>query len=235
MYGVLEIEQILQVNDKTRIDASKTYTVKGEAAITVVEIEPYTGAGYVTVSGVGITARDWYLDYQYPTAGLKTISLRVTTNAAPEVFTKTILVLTEADDRLFSSDNDLVQHEPDIMKWLRAGRNSWLDYHRRSQGLILDWLAQARIFDQNGDRLTKVSILVIEDIKNLSIYWTLGNIFLSLSNKPDDVFRAKSEMYFSLVADYKSTGRIQFDYNNDGELNDSEKNYDLKSFRIVRR
>jgi hypothetical protein len=187
------------------------------------------------VSGVGIQPRDWFLDTQYSSAGSKTVSLRVTTDGAPQVFTKTVLVLSEVDDHLFSSDNDLVQHEPDIMKWLRAGRNSWLDYHRRSQALILDWLAQARIFDAKGDRLTKASILVIEDIKNLSIYWTLANIFLSLSNKPDDVFRAKADLYFGLVADYKNTGRIQFDWNNNGLVDEIEKHYDLKSFKMVRR
>jgi PKD repeat protein len=235
MFGVIELEPVVQENDKTRIDCSKSYVVKGDSPITLVEVEPYAGAGFITVSGVGITAKDWLLDYQYSSSGSKVVTLRLTNLGGTETFTKTINVVTAAVDKLFSSDQDLVQHEPDIMKWIRPGRNSWIDYHRKTQSMILDWLANARIFDQDNARLTKDSILVTDDVKGLSIYWTLSNIFHSLSNKVDDVFSIKAKDYDAMVFEYKQAGRIQFDWNNNAELDTVEKYQDMKSFTMVRR
>jgi hypothetical protein len=233
IFGNLELEAIVQVNDKTRLNAAKSFISKDEAAITLVEIDP-DGSGYITVSGVGLTFKDWFIDWQYSTSGTKTVSLRITTNGAPVVFTKTISVLTAAQDLLWSSDQDLARHEQDILKWVTNGRNSFLDIHRKVQGLILDWLDSIRMHKEDGSRLEKEDILVTTDVNLISTYWALSVIFQNLSNKPDDTFAVKSKLYEKLKEAVKARGRIQVDLNDNGEI-DSDEGQDLVSMRLIKR
>jgi hypothetical protein len=233
IFGVLELEDTLQVDDKTRLSGVKSFVSKDNAAITLVEIEPHSGDGFKQVSGTGLTAKDWYLDWQYTTAGTKSVSIRITAGTT-QTFTATLVVTSVADDKLWSSDKDLVGYEPDILKWVRPGRNSFLDMHRAAQRLILDWIYSQRIYNEQNEKLTKNDILVTDDVKQLSIYWTLYLIWKGMSNKPDDVFNQKAADYLKMVNLQKNSGRIQADFNGDGEISPTE-NTDMRSYRLVRR
>ena len=105
----LILENIVQENDKTRLDATKSFISKDEAAVTLVEIEPYTGAGYIDVTGT--SSKDWYLDWSYPTDGNKTVTVRITTDGGPVSSSKTIWIIDSVDDNLFSYDQDLTAIE----------------------------------------------------------------------------------------------------------------------------
>lgn len=233
IFGYLELESIVQVNDKTRLSAVKSYKTIDESAITKVEIEPESGAGFIQVSTT-TNNKEYYLDWQYATNGTKTVSLKITTNSSPVTITKDILVVTALEDKLWSSDSDLVLHEPDILKWVPQGRNSFLDVHRKSQSAILEWLDAIRIHRTDGTRLEKQDLLVTQDVKELSIYYTLHFIFAGISNKIDDVFYQKAKSYMDLVDMTKGRGRIQADLNQNAVIDDGEKQ-DLKSFRMIRR
>ena len=235
IFGNLELEETLQVNDKTRLNGSKSYISKDEAAVTLVRIKPEASGSYIQVSGTGLTAKDWYLDWQYSTAGAKVVSIEITTNGAAQEFTKNITVLLAADDMLWSSDQDLVQIEPDILKWVRPGRNSFLDMHRKSQQEILFWLDEQRIWDVDGNRFVKADLLDNLEVKKLSIYWTLQLIFFGLSNQPDDVFMAKAKIYESKCKEAKNRGRLLIDFDKDDVLDSDVDSYEMRSMRLVRR
>lgn len=233
IFGILELEDIVQVNDKTRLSGTKSYISKDEAAVTLVRIEPEATAGYVTVTGSSY--KDWYLDWQYATNGTKTVTIEITTDGAPQTFTKDIEVRTAAEDALWSSDADLIQFEQDLMKWTRPGRASFLDFHRKAQQEILFWLDEQRIWDDQGERFEKEDLIDTQEVKRLSINWTLKLIFFSLSNQTDDVFFNKSKYYESQAQTAQNRGRLLIDYNKDGELDIESDNYEMRSMRLLRR
>jgi uncharacterized Fe-S cluster-containing radical SAM superfamily protein len=101
IFPKLKTESIVQVNDKTRIDARDTFLSPDEAAITLLEIQAEIGGQFLDVTGTS------YIDWQYDTAQEETITLRVTTDSTPVTITKTLTVISASDDNLFSSDADL--------------------------------------------------------------------------------------------------------------------------------
>ena len=68
IFGNLHLEEKVQVNEKTRIDCTKSF-ISDEAAISLVRIKPEDGGSFVTVTS------DKYLDWAYETAGTKTATL----------------------------------------------------------------------------------------------------------------------------------------------------------------
>ena len=226
----IELEDTVQVNDRTRIDATKSFVSKGEAAVTLVEID-VDGGGYVDVTGT--TSDDWYTDVEFATAGTKTISVRLTTDGAPITETKDIEVLTAAVDALFSIDSDLQSHEADILKWIPVGRNTFLREHRRAQNLILDELARDRIYKRDGTALLKSDIVDILEVKEWSTFLTLTIIFQGISNAIDDVFAQKAVIYKTKAIDRKRSF-LRADFSGDGIVNVTE-GADMVSIRIVRR
>lgn len=234
IFGNIETEATVQVNDKTRINCTKTFLSKDEAAITLVRIKPSGTDSFITVSGVTPLYKDFFLDWEYATAGQKVITLEITTDGSPVEYLAAIDVVSVADDKLLSSDKDLTAVEPDILKWVPQGRNSFLNVHRKSQQLILDWLDSIRIWRNDGSKLTKADLSLTDDLKQLSIYTTLELIYMGISNKVDDVFLAKSREYRGKALDIKNRGRIQADFDGNGTL-DSNDSVDMRSFNLVRR
>jgi hypothetical protein len=226
------LEDIVQVNDKTRINCTKSYVTKDEAAITLVEIEPESGAGFVDVTGS--KNLDWFLDYQFATDGVKTVSCRITTDGVPVTFTKEIEVITEADDKLFSNDFGLVKHKSDIMKYLPEGKNSYLYLHRRAQEMIVRWVDDMGYRDDNGDKLTKDAFVDITEVSEWSIFTVLALIMDDLSNSVGDNFNLEYLKFKEKARMASDRAVLRLDLNGDGNISDGEA-INMSSVRIVRR
>lgn len=219
-------EEKVQVDDMTRIDATRTFLSPDEAAITLVEIEPEASAGYVAVTS------DKYLDWAYATAGEKTATVRVTTDGAPTTKEITLTVVSEADDRLFSNDKDIISHEADIYRFLREGRASFLDFHRVAQKMILDDLDQRGLVDSNGNKLTALDIFDLEEVKEWSRYLALSLIFKSVQGEVDDVYSIKAQSYMNMADKQRTRTTVRLDTNQDGSV---DSRPDFFSGRLVRR
>ena len=63
LFPVLEIEKAVQVNDKTRLSASKSFVSKGATAISTLTIKP--GADETAISVFSTDPKNWYLDWQF--------------------------------------------------------------------------------------------------------------------------------------------------------------------------
>lgn len=233
IFGNLELEAVVQTNDKTRLDASKSFIPKGGETVNHVKISPETGVALINVHAAG-NPKDWHLDWEYTTAGTKTVTLEIKAGPTTSTFTKTIEVITPEADKLLSKDSDLIQFEPDILKWLPAGKNTFNNIHRISQALILDWLDSIRIWRTDGSKLTKNDISLTDDLKQLSVYMTLELIFMGISNRQDDVFLNKARQYGQKALLVQARGRIQADFNGNGTL-DKGEGADLRSLTLVRR
>ncbi len=227
IFGNLELEQIVQVDDKTRLDATKSYVTTDEAAITLLEIEPFAADGFVDVT----TNR--FLDFQYSTDGDKVISLRITTDGAPELFTKTLTIISVADDKLFSSDSELLPYEPRILEWVRDGRNSFLDVHHAAQDRILGWLDEHRIWAVDGTRLDKDNVTDTQEFNDWSKFMVLRLIHEGISNATDDIFHEKALRYGEMESKARNRAAIRLDRNEDGTTDEFKT--DLRSFGLFRR
>lgn len=233
IFPVVHLDEVIQINEKTRIDCSQSFVSKGTVAITKVEVEPEASAGYIDVYNVD--SGEWYLDWVYLTAGTKTVSVKITAGTT-ETVTKTLSVVSVASDALFSSDNTLKAIEPDIMKWLPDGKSSWNFAHRRAQEIILNTLYKNRIYTTDGSKLTKAEVLDVSEVSDWSTYLVLGMIFNGISNAVDDVFSRKSALYNSKAHEAQNLAFnvLKLDYDKSGTLTNGEK-YDLRSGSMIRR
>lgn len=219
-------EETLQVDDRTRIDARKSFITEDEAAITLVEIEPEASGGFIDVTSKK------YLDWQYDSEGDKVATVRITTDGSPTAQTATITVVTAASDALFSSDAELVVNESEIMNFTRNGRNSFLDKHREAQSLIVNYLDHNRIWDSTGERLTKSAIVDVDEVREWSKYLTLQLIFEDLSNQIGDIFDKKAAKYRAMAERESERSVLRLD-------TDGDSTTDYKKFttgvRVTRR
>ncbi len=64
IFKVLELEDAVQTEDKTRLNASKTFVSKTSPAISAVDIKPGLDGSYANVF-VASQTQEWYLDWQF--------------------------------------------------------------------------------------------------------------------------------------------------------------------------
>lgn len=233
IFPIIECDDLVQLNDKFRIDCTKSYISKGEPAVTLVEIEPHTGDGFIAVTGSPVLSKNWYLDWQYASAGTKTATVRITTSGAPVTFTKTIEAITSVTDKLFSSDQDLVSKEHNILKYVPEGRSSFKYIHREAQKQILEWLYTNGYRKYDGSRITVDEVIETENIKYWSMNLALRLIFQDISNQPDDVFDKKSKLYQNDEHKWRENIALKFDLDGDG-IQGANEGFNMTSRGLIR-
>ena len=224
----VKFEEIVQIDDMTMIDVSRTFATQDEGTLLSIKIKP----DLVNFSSLEFTiTNEKKLKYAYNTSGEKTVSIEVQTSVSTKTITKTITALTVAEDRLFSNDSDLVKHENGIFKFLREGRTSYLDKHREAQNEILRHLDRERVTKKDGSKLTKLEIFDVEDVRDWSKYLVLYYILNSNKSEVGDVFDDKAKDYLQLSITSRASAMLRLDLDQDG----AAENYDLLSTRIFRR
>lgn len=221
IFGVLESDPIVQIGDKVRLKAERSFVSKDEAAITLIEIEPEAASGFVDVTGNDST--DWYLDWAY--AGISrtvTVSLRIATDGPPITSTIDVSILTAAEDMLFSSDANLLRYETEIMELLPDGYSSFNFTHRKAQTMILDWLTEEGYRADGNAKITKELILDNDEVRKWSEGLALKIIYNDNSNSVDDKYREKSIDYNLVAVDARTRSTFYFDKNADGTITDGE-------------
>lgn len=204
IFAVLQTDHVVQVGDKTRLDASSSFA-SPVAAITKFEIKPTAEGEFIEVS----PDQPW-LDWIYTEAGQLTPSVRVTTGdgetAATGLGMTEITVLTEEDDRLFSSDSDLKGVVPLIYRYLPDGRASFKYAHRASQEIILDRINR-RV--KSGAWLSAEAVANIEQVRQWSKYLTLASIYAAAQIAKDDFFFQEQARFANTASKYESDAYIE--------------------------
>lgn len=137
-------------------------------------------------------------------------------------------------DRLFSNDGDLVSIYSDVLRYLRPGRNTFLDMHRQAQENIMNWFEENGYTDYLGDKITKHNIVDVDELNNWSQFETLQLIFRDLVKSNDDEFYINLRNEFIKKAN-KARQRVilYFDYDNDGKAERGET-MQIRSGRFYR-
>ncbi len=227
-FPVLTFENTVQVDDKTRLDATKSFVTLDES-VTDIEIEPEAGAGYVSIYQVN--EERWFLDWAYDLDGNKVVSLRLTTDMGTTTKTYNISVLSVADDALFSSDNDLFPFEPKLDKYLPLGKSSFLYAHRASQAKILAYLDEQQIWKADGTRFTKQDIVDKEEFQRWSLFQTLLIIFEGSQLAVGDIFDEKRKEYENEMRQARNRSALRLDFNGNGNT----EAITIRAARFVRR
>lgn len=236
LFPVINVEDVVQSLDKTRIDASKSFKTQDHAAITQVRIRASSTDPWVIVAS-GANAENsklWYLDWVYSTTGSKTCEVEFTAGSV-ETGTGLIVVVSAASENLFSKDTDLIAEEPDVLKYIKAGRASFIDLHRRAQKQILDTIYKSRIFNEDETKVTAAEVLDVEEIRLWSRYLVLKYIFTGISNVPGDIFESKRNYYAGLEHQNMQLAMnvLKLDFNKNDELENSER-IDNRTISVVR-
>ncbi len=230
LFPLLDLEPTVQVGDKTRLDASKSFVTADQDSLSSILIDPTGSAGFIDVT------ETQYLDWAYAASGTFNVKLKILAGAASAsaMIQHSISIVTEAQDKLFSNDADLRLHEFDILKWVPDGRATFKDMHRRAQIIIIQWLSKEGYVRVNDIPFTKTDIIDIEEVKQWSTYITLRLIFEGLSNATDDIFHVKSTRYFEMEQNWRDRAILRIDVDGDGIVNPGE-GVDPRSGFIARR
>lgn len=230
IFGIIKCDEKVFTGDKLRIDVSESFLAPALTFATIShEVSVDGGVTYYNASAKK------YVDWMFSTAGVKTITLRVsTTEPANQTFTKTITVLDLTTQKLFSNDSDLYQYESEINQYLPKRWSSWNLVHLKAQDWIIDWLDESRQRKSSGAKYTIDDIMDLKQVSQLSCYKTLEFIYESNVNIAGDLFSIKKEKYSSLVSKHANRNFIALDYN-DNDLADVGENIDLFSGSLIRR
>lgn len=167
--------------------------------------------------------------------GIKIVTVSIENQASESASTKAyVSIYNESGDALYSNDSLLTSHEPDILKWVKEGRASFKDVHRRAQDLIIQWLDKNGYVNIYGVPFSKLDIIDHNEVKDWSTYLALRLIFEGISNATDDVFSVKAKKYASHENDARQRAILRIDTNKDG-VADSFEGFSVHSGNLYRR
>jgi len=232
----IDSESIIQLNDRLRINLKKSSGTNDHSPVSKVEVKPYAASTFVQVSDnmMPLDNTKWFLDWEYDSIGTKVVTAKFTfvdTTTVEKDFS--IVCIDEATDKLFSNDDDLKIHENDIKEFLKQGKISFKNFHRRSQALILDELDRKGFRLRDGSKITKDEILDKSEVKEWSTFLTLKLILESVSNAKDDIFRIKAEAYRICEKNSKDKAYLIFDWDKDDAITTADKTF-IGSMEMVR-
>lgn len=163
--------------------------------------------------------------------GLRKVTLTVASISESASTDAYIQVYTPEGDALFSEDSDLAGFESDIMKWLPAGRGSFLDLHRKAQRLILDWVDRQGYRDDFDRKITKFAFIDNSDVRMWSTYLALKLFFLNANNQEGDVFEKKADFYEKQEIQARDRAVLNLDLDGDNKK-DLAQGPDIRSGRL---
>lgn len=230
IFGVIKSDDKVFSGDKIRLEVGESFLSPDESFATPISHEISVDNG---LTWYNVTTKK-YVDWLFTTAGIKVISLRITTLTGFQVFTKLIDVLDITTANLFSKDFDLYQYEPEIDQYLPKKWSSWNMVHKRAQDWIIDFLDEKGIFDENGHKYTVADLLDTQQVKQLSVYKTLEFIFEGNSNIVGDLFSIKAEKYRQMSNTKSSRSQLSLDFNANTVNDDSIERTNLHTI-LVRR
>lgn len=209
IFAKVNVDSVAQVDDRIRIDLESAHA-HGEE-FTEILVSPDTEFEPIIVVSPELGKDSYFLDWQYGTPGTKTISVEFKTPSETKVVNKSIKVLTANEERLFSTDEMLLERETTLLNLLPKGRSSFIYAHRLAQREILRELAE------RGINVTAEQVFDIVDVQNWSIFTTLRNIFEANITNVQDVHILKRNTYRDLQTLSMNKAIVRLDMNKDGK------------------
>lgn len=176
-----------------------------------------------SASAVGAVVTFTHATYNWNTPAVDSASATgftfsvYTQGEAQDVESIYLNVYSEAGDFLWCTDQDLIQYEPDIRKWIVAGRNSFLNIHRQAQKSILEWLDRQGYETVYKLKYTKFDVIDISEVREWSRFMALRMIFEGIKNSQDDLYAQKRATYESRELDARKRMILRIDTDGTGD------------------
>lgn len=233
----------LAIEIKTQLDAAGALTFSVAAssdnkftisAPTAFSLLPETGTNALTsiLPILNINPKPGYGDSEFSSITTvtgkrvrqmpKEVTVEIGDGVTLETSVKYIQILDKEGDALFSSDQNIQAHRYDILNFLPAGRNSFLNVHRRAQDLILADLDEDGHIDIDGEPLTLAAVVDAEEFRQWSTAMVLRIIHDENSNSPEDDFDTKARGFESMEKKHRNRAILRVDTDNDGKADDGE-------------
>lgn len=207
--GTQTYTAVLGSDQKITISAASAFVVKASSAMRALGFTEDTGSANSQTSDVVQSVR-------------RIITVFASNGAGNHTRTFNIDVYNALGDRLFADDSFLVSHEADIMKWVPARRNSFLDVHRRAQDTIIGWLDRQGYVNVYQEKFDKFDLVDLEEVRNWAGFIALRLIFEGLSNAKDDIFADKKRKYEALEIEARQRAILRIDTDKDGSVENIE-------------
>ena len=221
--GALTYTVAFDLDDKLTISAASEFSLlPTEGTNKLVSILPIVG--YSPKAGFG----DSVYDNETELTGKRVrklpraVTIEIGDGSSTQDETIYVDVFSEAGDALLSADFDLIKHKSDIFRWVRDGRNSFKDQHRRSQELILAFLDDNGYIDINGDKFNINAFVDLEEFRQWSTFLTLRIIHEDLSNASDDIFERIASQYAEKEKIHRRKSLFRIDVDGDGKADIGE-------------
>lgn len=216
-----DLEQLVQIYDKYRIDASGSFNTSDEA-ITELNIYPDYGNQPTLVYDKSAESEDcWHIDWAYKTAGDYTVRVEIKTASYTESVDYTVTAISEADDMLFSSDAKIYTFESELRRFLPSGKNSWKYIHRQAQTEILDYMYRNGILNPDNTKIEKDQ-LIGDSLEEWAVMEAILLIFQDLKTSNSEAFNEKIADYSQKRAAARKRYLIEYDSNKDGNVDEKD-------------
>lgn len=145
-------------------------------------------------------------------------------------------VTFQAINLVLSDDNDLVQEVPALVDtcFYPAGQTSHLLQHVATKNYIISRLKYKGYIKYNtttGDQnINEWDILDIYEFRQAALYHVISNIYLGLSDDPEDQYWSKYQEYQNKFTQAFNNGLTTIDLDDDGQVDVTEKR-PIKSIR----
>lgn len=222
LFPKADIDSLVQVYDKFRIDATKSFSTTDDE-LTEFNIYPdFVNQPLVVYDVLSESDPEcWFLDWAYETDGDFTVRVEMKTALLTKTVDYVITAITEEDDNLFSDDAMLYSYESELKKYLPEGRNSWKYLHRKAQEEILDYLYRNDKRNPDGSKITKDQI--IEDKLELwSTFETMLLIYQDIKTSNSEAFTEKLDDYDEKRGEARERYIIVYDSDSDGDVDDDD-------------
>lgn len=222
-FGKLLTDEVLIQGDKVCLNCAASFATPDEEGELAFSIKADADSDF-------IEAYEGKLNWLYSTAGDKTVTVKVSNTTGDQEFEFPVTVVTLASLKLFSTDAELIQYEPNIFDYMQFRWSSFNLFHFRAQKTILNWLDEKRIWNQEGEKLTPAAILDMTEVRDLSAALALQYIFESSTTQVGDIYSTKATLYQGEVSKRMQKATLRLDVNGDSV----EDKVDDLSIRLVR-
>lgn len=222
LFPKIDTDILIQINDMFRISAVNSFATAGEE-ITEVNIYPDFVGNPAGVYDVYEIEQDcWHIDWAYEVAGDYSIKLEIKTATETKEIIHEIKAMTEEEDNLLSTDQDVYGYENELKRYLPEGRNSWKYIHRKAQEEILDYLYRNGKLSEEDTAITKDQLKPESKLTKWSTFEAMILIYQDLKTSNAEAFNEKLVDYSAKRNEARKRYIIEFDSNRDGQIDEED-------------
>lgn len=236
--------KLIYVGYTKPINAIYWYQIDGKNNVsTSTKVEYYNGTVWVELIVADQTFafnRNGMMNWEAPTDAATNV-----VNSIEKYWLRFSTVLATTNNLKFqyigltlSDDNDIKSEFPSLLQaaYYPTGQNDFMSYHLSSKEYIMAELLRRGYTKNVGSEIEPINqwdILNVYELRQASLYYTISQIFFTLSDNSSDNFWQKYLDYKNKFETAINVGMLRIDQDNDGQTDPAEK-LPITSYRWVR-